>query len=233
MNVLDPRATVAVLVALTAVVLFGGTAAALVVAVAATLLTVRGRRSGRALRALTLTLPLALAIAILDALAGEPLRGMLAAVRLEVLVLVFAAFAASIDGDRLGDGLLALRVPFAITFVLVTGARFVPITVADVADLRDTARLRGLAFDGPPWRQLASWRVLLVPLVVTTVRRGLQLGEAMELRGLGLPGRSGPLVPLGWTWRDTGACLAAGGTLAALALGLSGCGPFGVTGPSG
>ena len=119
MNVLDPRATVAVLVALTAVVLFGGTAAALVVAVAATLLTVRGRRSGRALRALTLTLPLALAIAILDALAGEPLRGMLAAVRLEVLVLVFAAFAASIDGDRLGDGLLALRVPFAITFVLL------------------------------------------------------------------------------------------------------------------
>lgn len=232
MNALDPRAALAVLVALTAVVLFGGTAAALLVAVAAIALAARARRSGRAIRALTLTLPLALAIAILDALGGAPLRGVLAGVRLEVLVLVFAAFAATIDGDRLGDGLLALRVPFAITFVLVTGARFVPVTVADVADLRDAARLRGQAFDGPPWRQLASWRVLLVPLIVTTVRRGLLLGEAMELRGLGLPGRSGPLVPLGWTWRDTGACLAAAAVLAVLVLGLPG-GPLGVTGPSG
>lgn len=233
MSRLDPRAAFAVLAAAVSVALLGGPLALAALTAIALASAVQGRSVRSLVRPVGSTLPVAIAIVLLDGLAGAPLRGVLSAVRLEVLVLVLAAFAASVDGDRLADGLIALRVPFAVTFVLITGARFVPVALSDVAELRDAARLRGLAFDGPPWRQLASWRVLLLPLFVTTVRRGLQLGEAMELRGFGLPGRTGPLVALRWSRRD--GLVAAGAFVTALlglALGLLG-GPPGVTGPGG
>jgi energy-coupling factor transporter transmembrane protein EcfT len=74
---------------------------------------------------------------------------------------------------------------------------------AEIMDLRDAARLRGVQLDGPVWRQLAGWRLLVVPLLVSTVRRGLQLGEAMEARAFGTAPRRTVRYHLRWRFRDT------------------------------
>jgi energy-coupling factor transport system permease protein len=92
----------------------------------------------------------------------------------------------------------------------------VPNTVEDLANLRDSARLRGVRLDGPPWQQLAGWRVLLVPLLVITVRRGLQLGEAMEARAFGASARRTSRVRLRWRPVDGLAVLLVGGYVAGL-----------------
>jgi len=204
---LDPRAELALVAIGIAAVLLGGVSGIVTVALAITVLSVLDGAGTTRYRALVALLPLAAAVAVLDALAGDPVRGALEAARLLTLVALGTFFAQRSDGERLAAALLALRAPFSVSFVLVVGARFVPIAAADIRELRDAARLRGLAIDGSLGRQVAGWRLLVVQLLVTTVRRGLQLGEAMELRafGVGPRGSSDTLLP--WTAADTLACL--------------------------
>lgn len=187
----DPRAALAWLFAVVGGALVGGDVglgAALAVALPVVWRRGAVRQWWALLRAL---LPLAVVVLLLDVLAGGEGTGARAAARLVVLATVGLAFTRAVDGERLLAALGALRVPYRVSFVLVNGARFVPAVWEDVAALRDAARLRGVRLDGPPWRRAAGWRRLLVPLLVTTVRRGLQLGEAMEARAFGaLPTRT-------------------------------------------
>jgi len=203
----DPRAELALLAIGIASVLLGGVSGIVTVALALLVFSVLDGAGATRYRALVALLPLAAAVAILDTLAGDPVRGALEAARLLTLVAVGTFFAQRSDGERLAAALLALRVPFAVSFVLVAGSRFVPIAAGDIRELRDAARLRGLAIDGGLRRQVAGWRLLIVPLLVTTVRRGLQLGEAMELRAFGVGPRGQGDTRLRWTAADTLACL--------------------------
>lgn len=204
----DPRAQLAWLLAVVVGASFGGFPGVALALLAA--LWWSGPSLARAARGpLQATLPLAVLLVALDALAGDAAAGLLPAARIVVLVVVGASFARAADGDRLVEGMRTLGLPFALTFVLVAGARFVPVAAADVRELRDAGRLRGIVLDGPPWRQLAGWRVLLIPLLVTTVRRGLQLGEAMEARAFGAAARSSTGGGLRWCRVDTAAALLA------------------------
>jgi energy-coupling factor transporter transmembrane protein EcfT len=207
---LDPRAQLAWLVAVVVGALLGGLAGvAAAAALAGGLLALAGdwRGAGRMVLAL---LPVAGLIAVLDAIAGQGARGLLVGARVLSLALAGRAFARYADGEAMIAGLQALRIPYAVTFVLVAGARYVPQTAADLAQLRDAARLRGVPLDGPPWRQLAAWRRLLVPLILDTIRRGLQLGESMEARAFGAARQRTVRHRLSWRWRDTAATLGAG-----------------------
>lgn len=196
-------------------VLLGGAAGVALVVLAIAVLSIAAGVGTSSYRAVFAVLPLAGAVAILDGLAGAPERGILEAARLLTLVALGTFVAQRSDGERLVAALISLRVPYAVSFVLVAGARFIPVAAADIRELRDAARLRGLAIDGGVRRQVAGWRLLIVPLLVTTVRRGLQLGEAMELRAFGVGPRGAGEQVLQWRTADTLACL---GGLAILAL---------------
>ena len=182
---LDPRVSLAWLFCVIAAVLACGDAGLVTGLVLAMLLLALDRALGSWLRIARTMAPLAVVILIADTLAGSPETGVRTAARLITLATVGQAFARVSDGERLLAGLSALRVPFSVSFVLIGGARAVPQVREDLTALRDAARLRGIALDGPPWRQLAAWRRVLVPLLVATIRRGLQLGEAMEARAFG------------------------------------------------
>lgn len=209
MTSFDPRAQLAWLAAAIAGALFGGDPGLIAAAVLAAVAIGAAGALRAWLRLVTALLPLAAMIALFDLLAGQPLSGARVAARLIVLASLGLGFARTTDGEALIAGLRALRVPYPVVFVLVAGGRFVPTTGADLADLRDAARLRGIVLDGPPWRQIAGWRRLLVPLLVVTIRRGLQLGEAMEARAFNASRHRTTRYRLAWRPRDT-AALAAG-----------------------
>lgn len=216
MSSLDPRVQLAWLAATMLGALFGGGVGLIAAALLAGATIVATASVLAWLRVCVVLLPLALLVALFDGLAGNLPGGLRAAVRLVVVASLGLAFARSADGERLIAGLRALRVPYLVVFVLVTGARFVPTTAADLAHLRDAARLRGVRLDGPPWIQLDGWRRLLVPLLVGTMRRGLQLGEAMEARAFGASPRRTVRHQLVWRARDTLTLAAAGAYLGAL-----------------
>lgn len=199
---IDPRAQLAWLAAVTLGALFGGAAGLAAGAVFSLAVLQRARVVGRWLRVARVLLPLVVCVAAFDAAAGHTGEGLRSAARLMVLASAGQAFASVADGESMVAALRALHAPYAVTFVLVAGARFVPATAGDLRDVRDAARLRGVALDGGPWRQLAGWRRLLVPLLVGTVRRGLQLGEAMEARAFGVRGQRTVRRTLVWGRRD-------------------------------
>jgi energy-coupling factor transport system permease protein len=206
---LDPRAQLAWLAATVLGALGGGVPGLAGGGLLASAVLLRAGALAAWWRVVGALAPLAALMILLDALAGAPAHGLELAARLLVLGTIGLAFSRWTDDEAVIAGLRALRVPYAITFVLVAGARFIPAAAADVAQVRDAARLRGVVVDGPPWRQLAGWRLLLVPLVVSTVRRGLQLGEAMEARAFGAQPRRTVRYRLAWRARDTLAVLGA------------------------
>lgn len=209
MIALDPRAQLAWLAAVVIGALFGGVPG-VAVAAAAGLVALGGARRGPVARRTVLAvMPLAAAILVVDALAGQTDRGALTAARVVALALVGTAFAAVADGEALVAALRWSRVPYDVTFALVAGARMIPLATADLADLADAARLRGIAIDGAPVDRLRSWSRLLVPLLVVTIRRGLRLGEAMEARGFVPGGGRTVRSELRWRASDTLAAAAA------------------------
>jgi energy-coupling factor transport system permease protein len=209
MSRLDPRVQLAWLLVSIVAALFGGEAGLVAAAVLAGIGVVGGRLVAPWARVALAVAPLALVVGLLDALAGEPATGARVAARLIAVASLSVVFAHTANGEALVAGLRALRVPYPMVFTLVAGARFVPSLTADLASLRDAARLRGLELDGPPWRQLAGWRVVLVPLLVGTVRRGLQLGEAMEARAFGASAGRTVRHQLRWRRRDSAALVGA------------------------
>lgn len=214
----DPRAQLAVLAAVLLATLFGGLAGLVCGAVVAVGWTAVAPSPRRSIGPLVGLLPIALFIALLDALAGRASEGVGAAMRLEVTTAIALAFARTADTRAIADGMSALRLPYSFVFVLVAGSRFVPVTASDLGELVTAARLRGIAVDAAPLRRIAAWRVLLVPLLVITVRRGLQLGEAMEARGFSTASRRTIRTRLRWRARDTLVSLTALGYLVAIAL---------------
>lgn len=191
---IDARVHLAWGAAILAGAIAGGEIGLAVTAAAGAVLIVATRSGGRVAGALRAILPLALVIALLDMLAGRPDAGVRAAARLLVLVGFAAAFARAADPERLAGALLALRVPYPAAFALVTGARWVPLAAREIAELRDGARARGIGVGGR-WAELRSWRLLVVPLLVSSIRRGLTLAESMEARGFSgsAPRTSSPL----------------------------------------
>ena len=217
MSALDPRARLALFAAVLLGLLFGGWAGlafGTAVAVAATVRT--GLRV--AVGPVMAVLPLALFVALLDAFAGRPAEGAGAGLRLVATVALAMSFARGSDARSLTEALVALRFPRSFVFVLVAGARFVPVAAGDLGELAMAARLRGVGIDAGPWRRLDAWRSLLVPLLVITVRRGLQLGEAMEARGFATASRRTGRTTLRWRPRDTAAALLALAYLVLVAL---------------
>lgn len=215
---IDPRASLAVLTAAICGTLFGGNAGLVLGGMVALAWTAGAPHARRSIGPLLAVLPIALLVATLDALAGRAAEGAAAAVRLTEVTAIALAFARASDARALADGLRALHVPYAVVFVLVAGARFVPVTAGDLGELLAAARLRGLGVDGGPLRRLSAWRVLLVPLLVITIRRGLQLGEAMEARGFATAARRTVRTTLAWRRTDMVVALLALAYLVAVAL---------------
>ena len=213
---LDPRSQLALIASLLLATLFGGwPGLAIGTGVGGSWIAAHRERA-RALRAALLVAPLALMVAVLDALAGRSAEGIEAGVRLLAVTVLAIAFSRTVDAQAMAEGLRALRVPYPVVFVLVTGSRFVPVAAADLAELTDAARLRGLTSSGSPRRRLGDWALLLVPLLVLTIHRGLRLGEAMEARGFSDGRRSTSLVRLHWRARDSIVVGCAGAGLAAV-----------------
>ncbi len=199
----DPRAQLAWLAAALVAVLAGGVAGPVAVAALSLGALAVWRETPRLRRTLIAVAPLALGLLLIDALAGAPAGGLLAALRIVALALAAAAFSVAAEVEELLVALRWLRLPYDIAFALVSGTRLVPLAASDLVDLTDAARLRGIAIDGGAIDRVRSWSRLLVPLLVVTIRRGLRLGEAMEARGFSADRPRTLRATLRWRLADT------------------------------
>jgi energy-coupling factor transport system permease protein len=136
----------------------------------------------------------------LDITREELHNGLFQGLRLTAVALAFAAYALLLDHDRLVQAAGFAR-RSVLTVALAT--RLVPTLERDASGLVESLRGRGLEVKGVRGRAR-----LLQPLLAGSLERALNLAEAMEARGYGLPGATRAMRPP-WSALDRVALLGA------------------------
>jgi len=118
---------------------------------------------------------------------AESLEGA-AAMTLRFIVLIesFSIFFLTTSPDNLGLALEQARVPYEFSFAFTTAVRFVPVLAEEAQTIMDAQKARGLELErGNFLKRIRNYIPILVPLIVSAIRRSLELAEAMESRAWG------------------------------------------------
>ncbi|UCF45106.1 MAG: energy-coupling factor transporter transmembrane protein EcfT [Candidatus Bathyarchaeota archaeon] len=106
--------------------------------------------------------------------------------RFVVLVESFSVFFLTTSPDHLGLALEQSRVPYEFAFAFTTAVRFVPVLAEEAQTIMDAQKARGLELEkGGFLKRIRNYIPVLIPLIVSAIRRSLELAEAMESRAWG------------------------------------------------
>jgi energy-coupling factor transport system permease protein len=106
--------------------------------------------------------------------------------RFVVLVESFSVFFLTTSPDHLGLALEQSRVPYEFAFAFTTAVRFVPVLAEEAQTIMDAQKARGLELEkGGLLKRIRNYIPVLIPLIVSAIRRSLELAEAMESRAWG------------------------------------------------
>ena len=106
--------------------------------------------------------------------------------RFVVLVESFSVFFLTTSPDHLGLALEQTRIPYEFCFAFTTAVRFVPVLAEEAQTIMDAQKARGLELErGNFWKRIRNYIPILIPLIVSAIRRSLELAEAMESRAWG------------------------------------------------
>jgi energy-coupling factor transport system permease protein len=106
--------------------------------------------------------------------------------RFVVLVESFSIFFLTTSPDHLGLALEQTRVPYEFVFAFTTAVRFVPVLAEEAETIMDAQKARGLELEkGNFLKRIRNYIPILIPLIVSAIRRSLELAEAMESRAWG------------------------------------------------
>lgn len=106
--------------------------------------------------------------------------------RFVVLVESFSVFFLTTSPDHLSLALEQSHVPYDFTFAFTTAVRFVPVLAEEAETIMDAQKARGLELErGNFLKRVRNYIPILIPLIVSAIRRSLELAEAMESRAWG------------------------------------------------
>jgi len=106
--------------------------------------------------------------------------------RFLVLVESFSVFFLTTSPDHLSLALEQSHVPYEFTFAFTTAVRFVPVLAEEAQTIMDAQKARGLELErGNFLKRVRNYIPILIPLIVSAIRRSLELAEAMESRAWG------------------------------------------------
>jgi len=106
--------------------------------------------------------------------------------RFLVLVESFSIFFLTTSPDHLSLALEQSHVPYEFTFAFTTAVRFVPVLAEEAQTIMDAQKARGLELErGNFMKRVRNYIPILIPLIVSAIRRSLELAEAMESRAWG------------------------------------------------
>lgn len=106
--------------------------------------------------------------------------------RFLTLITSFSLFFLTTSPDKLSLALEKANVPYEFNFAFITAIRFVPVLAEEAQTIMDAQRSRGLELDkGGFLSRIRKYIPILLPLIINSIRRSLELAEAMESRAFG------------------------------------------------
>jgi energy-coupling factor transport system permease protein len=123
--------------------------------------------------------------------------------RFLVLVGSFSIFFLTTSPDHLGLALEQSHVPYEFCFAFTTAVRFVPVLAEEAQTIMDAQKARGLELEkGNFLKRIRNYIPILIPLIISAIRRSLELAEAMEARAWGATKKRTNLYVLKLNRRD-------------------------------
>jgi energy-coupling factor transport system permease protein len=103
--------------------------------------------------------------------------------RFFTIMSAFSFFFMTTSADDLGLAMEQAHIPYVISFTFTTAVRFVPTMAVDAQTVVDAQRSRGLELDkGNLLKRIRNYIPILIPLIISAVRRSVELAEALESR---------------------------------------------------
>jgi energy-coupling factor transport system permease protein len=196
---LDPRAKfILTLGYFVASLMFTNIFALLVVFVAQVPGVLLAKTVGRWLSSLRGGLFLGLFIFVMNMIFGTPLVSAIAfTTRFFAIMSAFSFFFMTTSADDLGLALEQIHVPYSISFTFTTAVRLVPTMAIDAQTVVDAQRSRGLELDkGNLMKRIRNYIPILIPLIISAIRRSVELAEALESRAFGATEKRTAIVTL-------------------------------------
>ncbi len=185
---LDPRAKfILTLGFFAAALMFTNILALLVIFLVQIPLVLLARTISRWLRSMRGGLFLGFFILLMNVIFGTPLVTSLAfTTRFFAIMSTFSFFFMTTSADDLGLALEQIHVPYSISFTFTTAVRLVPTMAVDAQTVVDAQRSRGLELDkGNFVKRIRNYIPILIPLIISAIRRSVELAEALEARAFG------------------------------------------------
>lgn len=107
------------------------------------------------------------------------------AARLLVIAAAVAWFTATTAAESFEVALTRLGAPWMLAFLVSLTLRLVPEIRNRFQAIEEAQRSRGLVYEGGPIERTRALILILVPFLVSVIRYGFELGEALEVRGYG------------------------------------------------
>jgi energy-coupling factor transport system permease protein len=119
------------------------------------------------------------------------------AIRFLDIMSAFSFFFMTTSADDLGLALEQIHVPYSISFTFTTAVRLVPTMAVDAQTVVDAQRSRGLELDkGNFMKRVRNYIPILIPLIISAIRRSVELAEALESRAFGASEKRTAIVTL-------------------------------------
>jgi len=141
---------------------------------------------------------LASLIFVMNLVTGSTLTYSLAmTIRFLALLSSFSIFFMTTSPDDLGLALQQAHVPYTLCFTFTTAVRLVPTMAVDAQTVIDAQKSRGLELDkGNLLKRIRNYIPVLIPLIVSAIRRSIELAEALESRAFGVTSKRQSLIVL-------------------------------------
>jgi energy-coupling factor transport system permease protein len=124
-------------------------------------------------------------------------------IRITSLVTAFSIFFLTVHPDDLSQALIQMKVPFSFAFAMSMAVRYVPTIAREAQNIREAQMSRGLELEkGNFIQKIRNFIPIIIPLIVSSVRRAVSVAESLESRGFGISKNRTYLFPLKMKVRD-------------------------------
>jgi energy-coupling factor transport system permease protein len=107
-------------------------------------------------------------------------------VRLLDIMACFSIFFLTVHPDDFAQALIQLHIPFDFAFTLSMATRYVPTLAQEAQMIIDAQMARGLELQkGNVVKQMRNYIPILIPLIVSSIRRAMSIAESLESRAFG------------------------------------------------
>ncbi len=106
--------------------------------------------------------------------------------RISIMISAFSLFFLTVDPNDLALSLISMKIPYEYAFAFSLAFRFVPTIALETQNIIDAQQSRGYEMQKKGIiNQIKNLFPLLVPLIVSSIKRAFNVAEALESRSFG------------------------------------------------